>query len=86
MSLDYKERFSYVGFRGEDLSAVTSEITLSAELTAPFEAGTKAGSIEYYLAGKSIGQVDIVASEAVTEAGFKDYLLKIYRNFSSFCG
>ncbi|MGN0204911.1 MAG: D-alanyl-D-alanine carboxypeptidase family protein [Coprococcus sp.] len=86
VELDYNEKFTYVDFSGEDLSAITSEIELAEELTAPFEAGTKAGSIEYYLNGNAIGQVDIITAESVEEAGFKDYLLKIYKNFMSFNG
>ena len=82
--LDYGGTFSYVSFNGEDLSAITSEITLADELTAPFESGTKAGNIDYYLNGSLIGQVDIVTTEGVNKAGFKDYLLKIYKNFMTF--
>ncbi len=84
--LNYGGIFSYVSFNGEDLSAITSKITLANELTAPFESGTKAGNIEYYLNGSPIGQVDIITAEGVGKAGFKDYLLKIYKNFMSFNG
>ena len=84
--LDYGGTFSYVSFNGEDLSAITSEIKMEEALTAPFEAGTKAGSIVYSLDGKVIGQVDIVTANGMEEAGFKDYLRKIYDNFKSLCG
>lgn len=85
IELSYKEKFSYVSFQGEDLSGITSEINLQEVLTAPFEAGTRVGTIEYYLNGSAIGQVDIITAEGMEEAGFKDYLLKVYENFMSFC-
>lgn len=84
--LDYGGTFSYVSFQGEDLSGITSEVILEEELTAPFEAGTKAGYIAYSLNGKNIGQIDIVTADGMQEAGFKDYLKKIYDNLISLCG
>lgn len=86
VELGYKDKFSYVSFNGEALSDITSEINLKEEITAPFEAGTKAGTIDYYLNGSSIGQIDIITTRGIEEAEFKDYLLKIYENFMSLCG
>jgi D-alanyl-D-alanine carboxypeptidase (penicillin-binding protein 5/6) len=83
--LAYERSFSYVSFKNEDLSSITSEIHLEESLTAPFESNTPAGYIEYFLEGHSIGKVDIVTSMSVEKAGFKDYLLKIYGNFIAIC-
>lgn len=86
VALDYTDKFTYVSFQGEDLSGITSQVQLDEEITAPFEAGTKAGYIEYFYNGQSIGKVDIVTAEGMDEAGFMDYFLKIYDNFMSLCG
>ncbi len=86
VALNYDGIFSYVSFQGEDLSGITSELVLEEEITAPFEAGTKAGQIVYSLNGKNIGQVDVVTAEGMEKAGFKDYLRKIYDNFIALCG
>ena len=52
----------------------------------PFEAGTKAGRLVYYLDGQEIGDTAVVVTEGVERAGFIDYLQKVYRNFMSISG
>ena len=56
------------------------------EGSPPFEAGTKAGRLIYYLDDTEIGEVPIVTKEGIQKAGFSDYLEKVYRNFMSICG
>lgn len=84
--LAYNGRFSYVAFRGEKLDEIHSELILNEKLRPPFEKGTEAGHLVYYLDGKKIGDVAVIVSEGVERAGFIDYLQKVYRNFMSICG
>ena len=86
VELMYDGQFSYVALRGENLESIHSKLQLDESLSPPFEAGTKAGRLIYYLDDTEIGEVPIVTKEGIQKAGFSDYLEKIYRNFMSICG
>ena len=86
VELMYDGQFSYVALRGENLENIHSKLQLDESLSPPFEAGTKAGRLIYYLDDMEIGEVPIVTKEGIQKAGFSDYLEKIYRNFMSICG
>lgn len=86
VELMYDGQFSYVALRGENLENIHSKLQLDESLSPPFEAGTKAGRLIYYLDDTEIGEVPIVTKEGIQKAGFSDYLEKVYRNFMSICG
>lgn len=86
VELMYDGQFSYVALRGENLENIHSKLQLDESLSPPFEAGTKAGRLIYYLDDMEIGEVPIVTKEGIQKAGFSDYLEKVYRNFMSICG
>ena len=83
VELMYDGQFSYVALRGENLENIHSKLQLDESLSPPFEAGTKAGRLIYYLDDMEIGEVPIVTKEGIQKAGFSDYLEKVYRNFMS---
>ena len=83
VELMYDGQFSYVALRGENLENIHSKLQLDESLSPPFEAGTKAGRLIYYLDDTEIGEVPIVTKEGIQKAGFSDYLEKVYRNFMS---
>ena len=86
VGLMYDGSFSYVALHGENLDAIRSELVLNENPVPPFEKGTKAGSLIYYLGEETIGEVPVVTQEGTEKAGFSDYLEKVYRNFMSICG
>lgn len=86
VELLYDGHFSYVALQGEKLENIHSELQLGENLQPPFEAGTKAGCLVYYLGDAKIGEVPVVTKEGAEKAGFSDYLEKVYRNFMSICG
>lgn len=86
VELMYDGQFSYVALRGENLENIHSKLQLDESLSPPFEAGTKAGRLIYYLDDMEIGEVPIVTKEGIQKASFSDYLEKVYRNFMSICG
>ena len=86
VELMYDGQFSYVALRRENLENIHSKLQLDESLSPPFEAGTKAGRLIYYLDDMEIGEVPIVTKEGIQKAGFSDYLEKVYRNFMSICG
>ena len=86
VELMYDGQFSYVALQGENLENIHSKLQLDESLSPPFEAGTKAGRLIYYLDDTEIGEVPVVTKEGIQKAGFSDYLEKVYRNFMSICG
>lgn len=86
VTLAYEQPFSYITFRGENPEDIRSELVLDNHLMPPFEAGTRAGRLVYYLDGQEIGNTAVVVTEGVERAGFIDYLQKVYRNFMSISG
>lgn len=73
----YAAPFSYLSTTGEDFSKITKELNVESSIEAPFEQGTKVGTLKYILDGKEIGSVDIVTSTAAARAGFSDCLKKV---------
>ena len=69
--------FSYVCLNGVKPENITSEIIMEEKLTAPVEEGSVVGRIGYYLDGRQIGEMPIVAAEGVERAGFLDYMAKM---------
>lgn len=57
VGLVYKEGFSYLDVKGNDLSAVEKILNLPGAARAPIEAGEKAGEAVYRLNGETIGTV-----------------------------
>ena len=86
VTLAYEQPFAYIAFHGENPEDIRSELMLDNHLMPPFEAGTRAGRLVYYLDGQEIGDTAVVVTEGVERAGFIDYLQKVYRNFMSISG
>ena len=49
---------------------------LAEEKKAPIKAGDPVGEAQYFLNGKKIGSVPILAEQDVKKAGFADYLIR----------
>lgn len=81
VGLVYKEGFSYLDVKGNDLSAVEKILNLPGAARAPIEAGEKAGEAVYRLNGETIGTVPVLFAESVAEAVYKDYVLKVLGYF-----
>ncbi len=71
----YDGTFSYLSITGEDLKSIRKEWVYE-DLEAPIEKASQIGCVRYLLGGREIGQVPILASEAVEKAGYPDYLRK----------
>ena len=81
VNVKYAGEFRYLDTKGNDLSKVETKVKLPETVQAPIDAGAKAGEVEYSLNGSPIGSVDILFAESVEEAGYKDYLYKIFLDF-----
>lgn len=83
-ALVYQGPFRYLDIAGSNLSAVEKTISLPAEITAPVKRGDAVGEAVYQLDGKRIGSVSILSDATVEKAGYKDYVIKIWKLFCSF--
>ncbi len=81
VNVKYAGQFRYLDTKGNDLSKVEAKVRLPETVQAPVDAGEKAGEVVYSLNGTTIGSVDILFDESVTEAKYKDYLYKVFLDF-----
>ena len=71
---EYDGTFSYLSTTGEDLTTVEKKWYAMEELEAPVEEGQEIGKLTYTLGGSEIGNIPILAAEAVEKAGYAHYL------------
>jgi D-alanyl-D-alanine carboxypeptidase (penicillin-binding protein 5/6) len=76
-----ENKFSYLCSKGKTSDKIRKEIILYEEIPAPVAANDKIGDIIYYYEDEKIGSIDIVASEAIDKAGFKDCFIKVIKRY-----
>ena len=76
-----KGAFRYLDTTGADFSQIEKICQYTEGVTAPIEKGAEVGYINYSLAGKEIGKIPIIASEAVEKAYYIDYFKKVLMKF-----
>lgn len=81
VQIAYREAFRYLDTAGNDVNQIRKEIRLPEEVEAPVSKGDIAGRAVYTLDGKEIGSVDILFSETVERATYRDYVKKVFRIF-----
>lgn len=81
VGLGYEDSFSYLSTDGSDVSGIEKRIELPDEVTAPIHKGDVAGKAVYVLNGKEIGSVNILFTDNVDAAGYKDYFLRAMQYF-----
>ena len=79
--LVYEGEFHYLDIQGNDLSHIEKMLSIPEKVKAPVEKGNAAGEVLYMLNGTVVGKVPVLYGESVKKAVYKDYLLKIFRNF-----
>lgn len=82
-ALIYKEPFRYLDIQGSDLNSIEKTISLPPELSAPIQRGDAVGEAVYKLNGQRIGSVSILSDVTIDKAGYKDYLIRVWKLF---CG
>lgn len=81
LALIYKEPFRYLDIAGSDLNSIEKTISLPAEVEAPIKRGDAVGEAVYKLNGQRIGSVSILADVTIEKAGYRDYLIKVWKLF-----
>ena len=77
----YSGPFTYLGMNGETFGEIEKSLELEEFLPAPVKKGDVAGYLVYWLNGEELGRVQIVAAEDIREAGYLDYLEKLWDAF-----
>ncbi len=80
-ALIYKGPFRYLDIAGSDLSSIEKTISLPPELEAPVKRGDAVGEAIYKLNGQRIGSVSILSNVTIEKAGYRDYLLKVWKMY-----
>ena len=80
-ALVYKEPFRYLDIEGKNLSVIEKTISLPSEIEAPVNRGDPVGEAVYTLEGQRIGSVSILSDVTVEKAGYKDYVVKVWKVF-----
>lgn len=81
VEVEQRGSFTYLNTTGEDVSGITKEVNLPAQVEAPARAGEKTGEIAYYLNGNKIGSVELVFAQNIDKATYKDYFLLSFKAF-----
>ena len=81
VAIDYETEFSYLGLKGEDFSSIEKVPELPQTVQAPVREGDAVGRLIYYLDGRELGEVHLVARESVDAAGYLDYLNSLWRSW-----
>lgn len=83
-ALVYKGPFRYLDIQGSDLGKIEKTISLPESVEAPIKRGDALGEAVYTMDGKRIGSVSILSDITVEKAGYKDYLIKVWKLFCGF--
>ncbi len=78
MPLEYEGEFSYMGLKGEDLSAIKKKLVLPKSLKAPVKKGECVGRVEYRLGDKVIGEVNVIAKKDAQKVKLSDCYKKVW--------
>lgn len=81
VTLCYRSPFQYVVTDGSDLSGITKELDLPEFAEAPVTSGDVIGRAVYKLGDRELGAVDILCSEDVAAAVYKDYFMESVRMY-----
>ncbi|MCM1426026.1 MAG: D-alanyl-D-alanine carboxypeptidase [Eubacterium sp.] len=84
VNLAYAGEFHYLDTAGNNLNDIEKEISLPEIVRAPVSEGDAIGEAVYKLNGTRIGSVSILAAKSVEEAGYLDYLHKIWMEYLVF--
>lgn len=74
-------QFSYLCLKGRSPEEIRKEVTLFEVVPAPVAMNDKIGEIIYYYGDEEIGSIDIIASQAVNKARYKDCFVKVFKRY-----
>lgn len=75
-----EKKFDYVDISGADLTKIERKIKFNKNIKAPVKKGEQVGSVEYYISGKKVGDIPILATESVKEISYNSVMKKIMKD------
>ncbi len=75
------KEFSYLCVKGRTPENIRKEVILYEEVPAPVAKDDKIGEIVYYYENDKIGSIDILASESIRKANYKDCFFKVLNRY-----
>lgn len=69
VKIDIPENFNIL-LKKSETKNVTSEVNLDKTLVAPIKKGDTVGTVDFYLNGEQIGQLNVIATESVAKLNF----------------
>ena len=71
--------FQYLSTDGKTIGEVERKLNLETQVQAPVKEGDVAGTLEYYQNGQKLGEVNILFSETIEKATYKNCLEKLLK-------
>lgn len=81
VGITYESPFSYLSTDGSNPGEIEKKLQLHGTAEAPIKKGDVAGKAVYLLNGKEIGHINILYTDDINAATYKDYFLKAVRFF-----
>lgn len=75
------KNFSYLCVKGRSPEEIRKEVSLYEEVPAPVAQNDKIGEIIYYYGDEEIGRIDILASQDINKARYKDCFIKLLKRY-----
>lgn len=67
-----------------NISKLESKVEILSSITAPAQAGTKAGEIIYYFEGNEVGRSDLVSVDEVKKASLNDIVIRLFYSWFNY--
>ena len=77
--IKYEKNFQYLSTDGKTIGEVERKLNLETQVQAPVKEGDVAGTLEYYQNGQKLGEVNILFSETIEKATYKNCLEKLLK-------
>ncbi len=74
----YEKEFAYLLMNGESLTSIEKRLELPEEIAAPIEKNQTLGTLSYYHGDKKLGEINILAAQAVDAAKYFDYVKQVW--------
>ena len=75
----YEKNFQYLSTDGKPIGEVERKLNLETQVQAPVKKGETAGTLEYYRDGQKLGEINILFTETIEKATYKNCLEKLLK-------
>lgn len=74
----YEKEFAFLLMNGEKLTSIEKRLEVPEVLSAPIEKHQIIGTLGYYHGDKKLGEINIIAQNAVEQAKYLDYVKRVW--------